>query len=87
MTTVHLFPINRWRGADPDTVIDRAEREGMSIDEALDFADEIAEGVDRTMLGIGFSCEQRRAALAEWHGYIEGGLICYLPRRRQDRSG
>lgn len=88
MTTVSLLPLTRWRGADPDQIIDHALAQGMELDQAFAFIDQIAKRLDRQMRRMDIPLAQRRAALDGWHHDVYGGLIWIIvgdPRGRATR--
>lgn len=86
MTTVHLFPIHRWREADPDRIIDHACEQGMDLDEAYAFIDQIAKRLDGRMRRMGIPPEQRRAALDDWNLELCGGLIWVIIGEPRDQK-
>lgn len=85
MTNVHLFPLDRWPGADPNAVSDFAYWEGMELEEAFDFVKGMVAGLDRKMEQMGIPPEVRREAIEQWHDEADAGLISIVFRPRKTR--
>lgn len=84
MTTVHLFPIDRWQGADPVRLSELAYEQCMDIDEAFEFIDKIVKEVDRKLEGMGLPPDLRRKAIEGWKTNVHGGLVCLIFRDTRD---
>ena len=86
MTNLVIFPLSRWREADPDRIIDLACAANMSIDATYELIHKIAARLDGRMRRMGFSAAQRRAALGDWETELRGLLIWLVVREPRDRA-